>query len=159
MGILLIFQTHIVPIAAAAAQAAQAGNTGDGDINLRVLLAIITVTLGTMGTLIGIYGRKSKVEDTPCEENAFCKNEKKDIDRIERDVQSNAAENKELREDNAAENKELRELIHNIQLALNDVKAKNETIFSDMEAMKEGRKNEVLHLEGLIGQLSSYVKE
>jgi hypothetical protein len=145
MGILLTLQTYLLPIAAAAAKA---GNTGTGDLNLTVLLAIITVTVGTMGTLIGIYGRKSKISDTPCEENLYCKNEKKDIDRIEKGVQENSEENKELRE-----------LIHDIQLALNDVKAKNENMSCDMKEMKENRREEVLHLEGLVGQLSSYVQD
>ena len=119
-----------------------------GSVDINLLLAIITIALAAMGTLIGIFGRKTKESDAPSDSNTYCKIKNEDMKRV-----------KETANENKTENKRIGEVIHKLDLAVQDLKTKADNRDVTIKEMKEDNKALVGKLEKLLSQLVDFIRD
>jgi len=117
------------------------------NVNLTLLLAVITVSLAAMGTLIKVFAKKTKKEDSPGG-SPHCLQQKENLDRIE-----------ETTKENINRYESLRKIVNELEKEVGILKNQSDNIVKNMDEVKQTNKEIASRLDELLKQLLDWMTE
>ena len=114
-------------------------------LNINFIIAIVTVCLTAMATLIAIYRRRIKPDELPGK-SVHCAQQNKEIERIEK-----------ANEDVRLKNENLKESVNKIQTEIAAIQEQNKYACKSLDEMKQDNKAIVQRLDDLLKQLMDFL--
>lgn len=125
------------------------GGSGLENINFTLLFSVISISIAAMVAFIRIFGRKElTAADKPCEDNQFCAQHIKEINRVDSKVTTGEISTAEIKST-------IIELKITIAELKKDVASSNRTI----DEIKTDNRALAARLENLLTQLLAYVSD
>ena len=118
-----------------------------GNINLTVVIAIATVCVSVVAIILNTFKKKKEPIELPGE-SIYCKQQKIDMERIEKSV-----------EDSSARSEELRKITTGIEKEVALLKQGCDNINKSMEEMKQNNREVALRLDNLLRQLMEWMND
>ena len=116
-------------------------------VNITLLLAVITVSLAGMGTLIKIFAKKTKKEDIPGS-STHCLQQKENLNRIE-----------ETTKENINRYESLRKIVNELEKEIGILKNQSDNIVKNMDEVKQSNKEIASRLDELLRQLLDWISD
>jgi len=114
-------------------------------INLTLLLSVITICLTALATLVRIFGKKPNPEELPGN-NLHCRQHKIDLDKVEVTTKENSKKYDELKQ-----------IANDLSKEVGILKNQNENVVKSMDEMKETNKEIASRLDDLLKQLIEWI--
>jgi flagellar motility protein MotE (MotC chaperone) len=127
-------------------------------LNLTLLLAIITVSLTAMGTLVAIFRKKTKEEELPGK-SPFCGQNKTDISRVESSTKENSKRINIEKEDATKKFDALRQLINDTSKEVGILRSETASNTKSLDEMRQDVKEVASKLDDLLKQLLEWMTD
>jgi septal ring factor EnvC (AmiA/AmiB activator) len=114
-------------------------------INFTVLLSVFAFCLAAMGTIVKVFGKRSKPEDLPGK-NVVCQQHIKDLNRVET-----------MSKENDTKNQELMKVINQIEKETALLKKETESNTRSNEDLKQSNREIAKRLDELLIQLTDFI--
>ena len=114
-------------------------------VNMTLLLSVITISLATMGTLVSIFKRRLRDDEKPGG-SLFCKQKLEDLKRIEGTTK-----------DNISKNEELKNLVNGLEKEVGVLKNQSNNTTKNLDEMKQTVKEVASKLDNLLKQFVDWM--
>ena len=128
------------------------------NINLTLLLSVITVSLATMGTIVAIFKKKPREDEKPGG-SPFCKQAQADLERIENAVKASAAKLENTTKENIEKQEKLRELCNDLGKEVVVLKNESKNNTKNVDEMKQSIQVVATKLDDLLKQLMDWMAD
>lgn len=116
-------------------------------VNVTLLLAVITVSLAAMGTLIKIFAKEKNPENEPGK-NPYCKQSKEESARLDANLKENNKKHEELKQ-----------IVNDLKSEVGILKNQSENIVKTTEEMKQYNREIASKLDVLLKQLMDWMSQ
>lgn len=121
--------------------------TALGGLNLTVLFSVITICISSLVAAIQIFKKKRDPIEIPGE-SLHCIQQKKEMERIEKDVTANNGKTEELKT-----------ITNNMEKEIALLKQGSDNMNKSMEEMKQNNREVALRLDDLLRQLMDWMND